>query len=413
MPAPIAALLALLAGTGLLLLGNGLLGTLVALRMLAAGFSPGATGLVTAAYFAGFMAGALYADRAIRRVGHIRAFAALASALAACALGHAILSASPLWGLLRAVAGFCMAGLFMTIESWLNAASSNEVRGAVLSTYMIVLYAALGSSQLLLGLWPPGSVELLCLVAMSVSLASIPVSLTRTPGPNLASPNPLSLRALLDSAPAGVTAALGAGILTGEIYGAAPIYAHLLELSRAQISVFMSALIFGGLLLQWPLGRLSDRTDRRRVIFGVAVAVALTSAGLLARPEGGGPGLYALAALFGSLVFSLYPLSLAHVFDRMDDSRTLRASSLLLLCSALGSIAGPLLAAGAMDGLGPSAFFATSAVVAVCVAAVTRVRIHTQEPVAEAERSTFLPVPRTTAALGALDPRTPDGPAPA
>lgn len=403
MPPVVATLASLLLGTGLLLLGNGLLGTLLAIRLLQAGFGPGAAGLVMSAYFAGFSVGAAYAGRVILSTGHIRTFAAFAAVFAAAALAHGLAPPSWAWAGLRAIAGFSMAALYMTVESWLNAASTNEVRGRVVSTYMLVVYGALGGGQLLLNLWPVEGIELFCLVGLLTSLAVLPVALTRAAGPALERDPALPLRVLLEAAPLGLLGALVAGALTGGVYAVAPLYAHLVGLSPAGVSLFMSALVLGGLAFQLPLGRVSDRVDRRTVLLAVSLALAATSGVLGLYPGGAGPGLYALAVVFGGLVFALYPLALAHVFDRVERPRVLRASSLVLMASAVGSTLGPPVASLAMHGVGPAGFFAYAAALALALAAAVAYRVRTHERAGAQEA--FVAMPRTTPGVGGLDPR--------
>lgn len=401
----VARLASLLLGVGLALVGVGLLGTLLAVRLAQTDMSPASVGGVLSAYFAGLMAGALAAHRTIARTGHIRAFAAFAAAVAVAALAHGLTPPSWLWAILRALTGFCMAGIYMTVESWLHASSSDRQRGKILAAYMVTIYLGLGAGQLLLNVWPLERIEPFCLAAMAMSLALIPVSLTRTAGPALHAPARLPLRALVGHAPLGVAASTASGIVTATIYAMAPVYGTDVGLDARGVSFLMSSLIFGGLLLQGPLGWLSDRGDRRAVLLGVCLALAAVGALLSFHSGAAGPSLYALAALFGGLAFSLYPIGVAHVLDRLAHELVLPASSLMLLTFAAGSTLGPLAASTAMVGLGAQGLFAFDAAIAAGLAVLALLRIRRVAPVPEEEKATFRAVPGTTPVAGELDPR--------
>jgi len=400
-------LTSLLLGTVLLLVGNGLLGTVLAVRLTYLAFSPLLTGAVMAAYFVGYGAGALTMDRSIRRVGHIRVFTALAAGLAVVSMLHALLPPPLPWLVLRAVAGYCMAGLLVVIESWMNATATSDLRGRMLAVYMLMVHVGLGSGQLLLGLWPPGAVELFCAVAASVSLAVIPVALTRAPEPAVEISHELPVRRILAQAPLAVVGAASAGLITSSLFTLGPVFASLQGLSRPEIATFMAALILGGVLLQWPLGRLSDRMDRRVVILGVLLATAAVSA-LLGLVRLTGAALPAAAALDGSLVFVVYPLCVAHAFDRLDRALYVGASGVLLATFAVGAVLGPLAGALAMQGLGPAGLLAYQGAVALLAASYALFRIRRVRPVPVEEQADFLAVPDTTLMVAELDPRPED-----
>lgn len=402
-------MLALLLGVGLALAGSGLLGTLLAVRLSDAGFGPVPAAAILSAYFAGSVASALGAHRTVQSVGHIRAFAAFAALLAMTTLAHGLLPPSGTWALLRLLAGISVSGLFVVVESWLNAGATNASRGRVLSAYMVSVYLGLGSGQLLLNAWPTDRIELFCLAAMLFSLAVVPVAFTRTAAPVLESPVRLPLRALVARAPLGPAAALAGGMLAACVYALVPVYGREMGFGPRAVSVLMASLIFGGLLLQWPLGRLSDHSaDRRRVLLGVALALVPASV-LLALERG--PSLAALCAsagLFGGLVFSLYPLAVAHTFDRVVPGEALAAASQLLLASALGAVGGPLLAAVAMTVLGAQGLFVFAAGISLALAGGTLRRIRRVDAVSEAQRTTYVALPRTTFGALALHPLAED-----
>lgn len=395
-------------GIVLLLAGNGLLGTLLAVRLSLAGISPVGIGTILAAYFAGFALGTLYAGRVISSAGHIRAFAALAAGVAAIALAHGLSPPSWLWALLRAMSGFAMAGVYITIESWLHTASPPELRGRVVSLYLMSAYAGLGIGQLLLDTWSVEGLELFTLVGLLMSLAVLPVALARTEAPPIEPFTRLPLRTLLRRAPLGAVTSLAAGILTGSLFASAPVYAQSSGFSPRGVSLLMAALLLGGLLLQWPLGWTSDRWDRRKVLLLMTLSLAALATAGAAGPLGAGPVLYALALGLGGLDFAFYPVALTYVFERVRRSEASGASAALNLVFAVGAVLGPLLTSTVVAGLGPRGFFVTQGAVAAALAAYAVRRIHVTEAIPPDEREPFVMVPDTTPMASELDPRTPE-----
>ena len=298
---------ALLFGLGVLLLGSGLQGTLLGVRAGIEGFAAQTVGLLMAAYYAGYAAGSLYVPVLVRRAGHIRTFAALASVASAAPLLHALYVAPWTWTVLRSVSGFCFVGLFMVVESWLNDKATNATRGTILSIYMIVNLTALAAGQLLLVLADPADYQLFALSSVLVSLALVPVALTRSAAPVPLKTARLGLGRLYAVSPLGVVGSFGAGLVQGAFWGRAPRFGQSIGLSTAGIAAFISLTIVGGVLLQWPVGRLSDRFDRRTVITvscfalaGVSLALGLAAArGVELR------WLLGLAVFYGGLSFPL------------------------------------------------------------------------------------------------------------
>ena len=396
---------ALLFGVGLLLLGNGMLGTLIGIRLALDNVPTLATGVIMAAYFAGLLAGSLYAGRMIGRAGHIRAFSAFASVFSAATLAHVLFGSPVAWGVLRLIEGFCMAGLFMCIESWLNARADNATRGAVLSIYMYVLYAAQGLGQFLLNLADPRQATLFILASILLSLALVPVALTRSPQPDPREPGPFGLGALIRISPLGIAGALVSGLALGSLYSLAPAFAHAVGLDVAGTARFVGAFILGGLILQWPLGRLSDRMDRRWVIAAVAAMLAVFSAATLLSAGESRIALWPLAIGIGGTAFTLYPLSVAHANDRISPEDMVPASGGLLLAYGAGATAGPLVSSLVMWWIGPTGLFVFTGAAALAVAGFSVYRV-TQRARAPVEgQGPFRPLPRTTLAASELDPR--------
>lgn len=398
----------LLVGVALLMLANGLLSTLISLRTALEGFPAPVTGLVMSAYFAGLVLGSLFCRGIIRRVGHIRAFSALASLLSATALAHVFLVSAASWAAFRGVTGFCLAGLYMVTESWLNARANNQTRGQILSLYMVTCYLAIGAGQFLLLLADPSTFTLFAIVSVLFSLALVPVALTRSSAPTLEKAGRLSFRRLYEISPLGVIGCFSSGLLNGAIYGMAPIFGHGIGLSITGVSVLMGALILGGVVGQWPVGRLSDRFDRRTVIIYMALAATVVAAAVAALSQLPPTWLWlvlALAGLFGALSFPFYSLSVAHANDYLEADDLVEASGGLIIAFGVGAAFGPLSAAGVMGWLGPVGLFVFLSVIAGLFAAFAIYRTFRREAPPMEAQGPFVPLPRTSPVAAKLDPR--------
>jgi MFS family permease len=396
---------ALLVAVALLLTGNGLLATLLALRANAVGFSLETTGLVLAFYHLGFILGSLHAGRFITRVGHIRAFAAFAAIASSAALAHVLAIQPVAWMVLRFFTGAAMAGLFMVTESWLNEGANGKMRGRLISAYMMVNLAGVAAGQLLLASSDPLSFELFALAAILASLALVPVALTHALAPELPEPHPMNLAALYGNSPLGLIACIGSGIVMGAFWAMAPVFAAGLGYDTGGIARFMFATIAGGIVLQYPVGRLSDRIDRRFVIAGACFAAALAAAALGSFAEAGIWLALPLAALFGGLVYPLYSLAVAHTNDFVDQRHFVAAGSALLLFYGCGAAAGPILAGTVMGQTAPASLFYLIAAVLLAVAAFAIYRTSIRAAPPPEDRASLIILPRTTPVIVELDPR--------
>jgi len=405
------AVASLLVGAGILMFGNGLLGIVLPIRLNLAGAATEVTGLVMAGYYAGLVLGAIYGKNLIARVGHIRAFAAFAAVAAAAALSHAMWFSPVTWGLLRVVAGFCSAGLFAAIESWINERSGNEQRGRVLSLYMLTTYFSLGASQMLVNLWDIEALQLFMLPAILISLSLVPVVMTRVAAPDIGTVRPLGLRALYALSPLAVAGAFGSGLCQGSIYGMGAVFADDIGFSVFQSSLFMGCAILGGFILQWPIGRLSDRFDRRTVLVWVLGGLIVSSLAMVAVVAASheAPPLFAalgLIPLLAGMSSCIYPISVAQAFDYVERDRMVSASSTLLLAYAVGATGGPFVGSVLMSHIGPEGLFLSVAVIAGSLAGFAAYRMRRRAaPPAEAQTG-FVAVPPTSAVAGKLDPRT-------
>lgn len=403
--AAIASVRSLLLAICMLMLGAGFLTTLVSVRLQASGTGSLTIGLVATSYFAGLTAGATRAGRLVQRVGHIRAFSAFVSLLSASTLTYAVVEAPLLWAGLRFVDGCCIAGVYVCLESWLNDRAEAETRGSVLAGYMIALYLGQGLGQQLLNVSDTGPSIPFVVASILVSLAVLPVALTRMAGPSLEQAASLSIRALYAVSPLGIVGVAVTGIVLGAFYGLAPVYARELGLSIPETAWFMTAVILGGVALQWPLGRLSDRLDRRTVIVATMAGAAAAAFGLFAI----GPAATGLvfAALFGGTSFALYPLCVAHANDHLTSTQRIGATGGLVLVYSLGAVAGPLLASALMSLVGPEALFLFIGTLSAGVLGFGLWRLWAGAAVPGDRQQAYQPLPRTTPAVAVLDPLTP------
>ncbi|MGF1629397.1 MAG: MFS transporter [Kiloniellaceae bacterium] len=383
--AAFAPITALLLSVALLLMGNGLQGTLLPVRANIEAFSAIDIGILGSAYFFGFACGCFYGPRLIRRAGHIRAFTALVAIASCVVLVHALFLNPFLWWGLRAITGFCFAVLYMIIESWLNEKSTNETRGFVFSLYTIINLTVMTIGQLMLGLDRPENFPLFLLASILVSLAAVPIALTRAEAPAPVRSVKIRLAHLYKLSPVGVIGCLAVGLANGSFWALAPVFALNKGADTWGVAIFMSVAVLAGALGQWPLGRLSDKMDRRRVIIGSACGSA--AAGLLfvlwAPPWG--LGLLALVFLFGLFAFPIYGLAVAHMNDYVESDGYVEAASGLLLVFALGAVVGPIVTSTLTRYLAPDALFGMTAAVQLSLAAFAyyRMRIRAPAPLEE------------------------------
>lgn len=400
---------ALLIAVFMLMAGSGFLATRIALLLRDAGVGPGMIGLVATCYFAGLALGSLLCLRLVRRVGHIRAFAAFASLYSATTLTYAMVQHPGLWAGLRLVDGLCMSGIFVCLESWLNERAPPAGRGRILAIYMIALYVGQAVGQPILNLSDTQPLLPFIVGSALLSLAVLPVALTRMPAPALSEGSAMGVRQLYAASPLGVAGAFANGVMLGAFYGLGGLFAAGIGLDLAGTSLFMSAAILGGVILQWPLGILSDRYDRRLVIAGTLAATLLLSLAIILATLEAGTGLLIVVALFGGTTFACYPLCVAHTNDRLASDQRTGASGGLVLTYSVGAALGPLAGSGSMAMAGPTGLFWLFALIAgLCLAFAWR-RMQVTEPVPDAQQLPYQVLPRTTPVAATMDPRSPNG----
>jgi MFS family permease len=390
----VAAILPLLIAAAILLAGNGLQGTLLAVRANIEGFPTSLIGVLMSAYFAGFVLGCRFNPTFIKSVGHIRTFLALASIASASALLHPLVVDVWVWAILRAVTGFCFAGLIMVIESWINERATNANRGQILSVYRVIDLTATMAGNALLATASPANFHLFAMVSILMSLALVPVALTRSDAPKPIETARLNIPRLFKVSPVAAVGAPLVGLGNAAFWGVGAVYAQQLGYNNALIAAFISAVIIGAALLQWPLGWLSDRIDRRRVMLGSA-ALGIGSAVALSMFGGASPAaLLGFGALFGAFIIPMFGLTAAHANDHAEPGTAVETNGGLLLLHGCGSVAGATLGAAVMAAFGPPALFLYIAAVYVAFSAFCLYRIVKRAPVPDALKTPFAPVPK-------------------
>ena len=351
------ALWTLFLGLALLMIGNGLNLAVLGVRLVGEGFSVRTSGYVMACYFVGFLVGPGLVRTWLSTVGHVRVFAGLATVASVAVLVHSVWIDPVVWGLMRFVFGICMVGLYITIESWLNDASTPGNRGRTLAVYMIVHMGGFAVGQLLIATGDPGGFTLFAVASILVSLSFVPMALAATTdAPAIRLADHVGVRALWNVAPTGLVGMALIGASTGTLFGLGAVYATSAGFSAGRTAAFLAAPSIGALLLQWPIGWLSDRFPRRGVIFLVAVAAAGSAIALAVTPEGNVAAV-PLMVLLGGFSFPLYSLLLSHTLDWSPPGTSMGASSTLLRVNGAGAVLGPIVAASAMGVVGDVAFF--------------------------------------------------------
>jgi MFS family permease len=384
----------LLLSTAFLLMGVSLLHTHIALQGRTLGFSVAMIGVLTSAYYAGFLVGTFTIPQLIHRIGHIRSFAFCTALLTLVVLVQALDPAYGVWLVLRVLQGMMLVGLYAIIESWLNAAAESTHRSSVFAIYMMVNLGASAAAQQFLRVRGEGFV-LFCVVAILFCIASLPVVASRQPQPQLRSIPRVQIRRLFRLAPTALVSALLSGLALGAFWGLLPLYAAARGLGVGGIGTYMSVAIAGGVVLQWPLGRFSDRIDRRLALSLISVTAALAALVNLLLPDVGGAAAMVVIFLFGGMSFTLYPIAVAHLVDYVDRDELLAASSTVLLLNGVGSAVGPLVAGALMNLLQPQLLFVWFAALDAMIAGYAFYRfIHRKREVTPDDN--FVPLVNTT-----------------
>lgn len=396
MTSVVSALFALLVGASLIITGTGLLGTALALRAELLGFTSSLTGIVMSAYFFGYVVGTYACPKIVMSAGHVRAFSAFAATAASAVLLHPLLVDPIVWALLRFVTGACVVGLYMVIEAWLNERTTNEARGRVFAVYQVISLFALAGGQYLILLGSDSISTAFIIAGALLSIGLVPVVLTRVPHPAPISSVRLDVMRLWRISPLGVAGTGVAGLSNGAFFALGPVFAQRVGLDTSGVALFMSVVLLGGVLLQWPIGQASDRWDRRTVIFVVSVGgagFAALATSLLERPV---PGMLGSMLLYGGAAFSLYPLCVAHANDYADARDFVTTASGLLLVYGIGAAIGPLVAGTMIQLFGGPAFTMFLAAMHGGLAAFILVRMRLRRAPPREAQEPFVMLQRTS-----------------
>lgn len=401
----ISALITLFFGTSLFVAGSGLLGTAIALRADMLGFSGTLTGAVMAAYFAGFVAGTYGCPRIVVSAGHVRAFSAFAATAAAAVLLHPLWPTPLVWAVLRFVTGACVVGLYMVVESWLNERSANETRGRVFAVYQVVSLLSLAFGQYLL-LLAQDDIDTAFIVAGALfSIGLVPIVLTRIAHPAPIHKVELDVEGLWSVSPLSVAGTLSIALANGALFALGPVFAQRIGLPTAQIAMFMSLIFAGGVALQWPIGLLSDRWDRRTVILLVSFGGTLVAALAWFFVDRAAIALLAAMFFYGGASFTVYPLCVAHANDYTETNDFVTIASGLLLVYGIGAAIGPLVAGVLLETFGPSSLPAFLAAMQGSLVLFIVARMLIRPPPPSEEQEPFVMLSRTSpAALELLNP---------
>ena len=345
----------LLLGVMLLMVGNGMQSTLLGIRGSIEGFTTFQISIVMSAYFVGFLGGSQLAPSLIGKVGHVRVFSALGSAISAILVIYPVAPDWIAWAGMRVVMGFCFSGVYVTAESWLNDTATNETRGQTLSLYMIVQMIGIIASQALMTVSPPEGFVLFVIPSVLVSLSFTPILLSKAPVPKFAVTQRMSFARLFRMSPLGCVGMFLIGGIYAALFGMAAVWGTLTGLSVGQISLFVASIYLGGLLFQYPIGWLSDRMDRRRLILVLAlVGAVFTMAGAFNPPFA---VILAVALISGGIINPLYSLLIAHTNDYIEAHEMAGASGGMIFINGLGAITGPLIVGWVIGAVGPGGFF--------------------------------------------------------
>ena len=382
---------ALLLGVAILLTGQGLQGVLLPVRATLESFSTVAIGVIGATYFLGFTAGCWMGPELIRRAGHVRVFAAMTALASAAPLLHGLWINLWSWGLLRVISGFCFAVLYVVIESWLNERATNENRGQIFSAYILINMTVLAVGQQILLLDDPEKLDLFALASVLVSLAAVPVLMSRAASPHAGEDAPgVDFLALYAISPAGMLGSLTSGLTNGAFWALAAVFAAAQSGDVSLSAWFMTAVVLGGAAGQFPLGWLSDRIDRRYVLASISVAAG--AVGLLVyliMPGLGKLPLLAAGFAWGALAFPVYSISAAHANDRATPETYIMMSSGLLLMYGLGAVTGPIVASAFMAWLSERALFLFATLAHLSLATYVVLRSLRRDPVKHSEHTDF------------------------
>ncbi|MBT4879440.1 MAG: MFS transporter [Alphaproteobacteria bacterium] len=386
--------------------GVGLFGTFIPIRLEMESVSSLNIGLITSAYYTGMALGAFKNANFILRVGHIRAYAAFASLTAVVMLSQGLFYSLWYWILLRAISGYCLAGLYIVVESWLLGHSTVKTRGQFLALYMIALYGASASGQFLLNVFNIDSLTPFSIATIFVILSVIPLAITKVGNPTIEEPSALTLIQLYKLSPTGIVSCTCSGLLLGSVLGLLPLYTQTMLNDVSVTALIMFLLIAGGTALQYPIGRLSDLVDRRKMLIFLCFLLLAIELFIITISNQSVQSINILIFIFGGASFALYPVSISHTCDVLEHADIVSATQGLMLAYGIGAIFGPIFASVFMSFFGSGGLFIYFIFISVGLAAYLIYRVSTRIPSAVEDHQDFVVLPGTTPIASELDPRS-------
>jgi len=395
--------MALLIATTFLTMGNGLMNSLLSINMRLQDYNDQVIGLVMSANYLGILLGVYFCQKIVQQVGHIRSFAVFAAVMTAISLVHGLYMSAWLWALLRICNGLCVTGLFMVIESWLNEKVEPAFRGRLLSIYMVLVYFGVGSGQLLLNIGDVQGQTTFMIAAILFALCLVPISITRAVNPQPLEVPHYNVIKLFKLAPLSMVGCFIAGMINSSFYAMGPMFGLDIGLSVSQVSFFMSLTVWAGLLFQYPVGLISDRIDRLRVLSAQGFVVMLVSIGMAVLGRAGLSVLMPLTICFG-MVFTIYPVAMARAQDNIDREEIVPVSAALILFFGLGACFGPITASFVISKLGPFGLYYFTAGCGGTLGTLVW-GLRNKLPSNFEEQVPYIPIPRTSPVVSNIDPR--------
>ena len=390
---------ALFFGFALICIGHGLQGTLIGVRATLEGFSFISIGFVVAGYYIGYLTGTITIPIFLKRVGHIRVFAALASLASIAILLHSVFLQAHMWIIIRIISGISMSGIYVIMESWLNDRATNKTRGQILSIYMIITFVFIGLGQLALNLSDPIKVDLFILVSILLSFAVLPILLSTTDAPVVSDTKSLSIKELIVISPLGFVGALFTGLAHSAVFGYGAVYATAKGFELLEISIFMTIITSCGALFQWPIGYISDKIDRRIVLIGITLIASALSLFIVASSYISLIVFFILLAIYSGMSLPMYSLTIAHTNDFLEKNEIVGAVAAIGMTLAIGSICGPIIVSLFMNIIGADGFFVYLFLIHGFLGFFGLYRITKRSKPADLE-SQYVPLPRNITAAG-------------
>jgi MFS family permease len=406
-------LIPLLIAAGILLGGNGLQGTLIALRGASEGFSSSTIGFMGTAYFAGFLLGCVFITRIMKAVGHVRSFSALAAIASAGTLLLVLVIDPVMWSAVRFASGFCFAGLFTIMESWLNSGVSNHDRARVLALYRIIDIGSVTGAQFLIPVFGADGFAIFAIMSIMITLSLVPVSLGDRSNPTPPESVKLDLARVWRISPLGCIGCIAVGVTNSSFRTLSPVYAEQIGMNVTDVVTFVSVGIIGGAIIQYPLGYLSDIWDRRMVLLLTTIGALASALALVFFAGSDALTNFVIVFVFGSFAMPLFSLSAAHANDRAGKDEFVLVNAALMLFYSFGAIGGPISASWVMQNFGPHSLFIFSALVYAVLIFIILYRMLVRSAVPASKRGRFIALLRTSPIFARLTRRNGGGDKPA